>query len=363
MVTGSAERRTVITLTAPAGGRIVASTGADVITGTASADWLYANGGNDAVLAGAGDDWVYLGAGNSTVDAGDGADWIELAAPVWAGVTATLHAAETLIGSAGADWVNLGDAGNTIILAAVETLVSGANADRITLGARGNTTILAGIETLIGGTGQDRITLGNRGNTMVASGIETLIGGSAVDRVEIQTDGGAMSWLYIEGGRAADVITLAPGAGLDTIAYTSFDDGAGPGAADGCDVIVNFQADSDRIAFGGQLRAALDRDANGAITTVVRGTNGVNAGTDECVSLSARLSSLDDAGFASLRAALGTVATAGTARSFAVLATTASDSGLYVVSDDGNGTVDPSEIRMLARFNGAVLTPASVFPW
>lgn len=56
-----------------------------------------------------------------------------------------------------------------------------------------------------------------------------------------------------------------------------------------------------------------------------------------------------------LRSALGSVGGGGAA-SVLVLADNGSGTGLYLVTDDGDGAVAAGEVRLLAIFDGALLT-------
>lgn len=390
--------------------------GVDYIDGGSGADWAEVGGqggsttsvtGVETLIGGLSADWINLGSGGGklimaaveTLIGGAGADWIELGAR---GSTMIMAAVETLIGGAGADFIRLGDRGGTMIMAAVETLIGGRGDDRIALGARGGMLVLTAIETLIGGSGADYIRLGDRGNAMILTGIETLVGGSGsdlirlgdqgntfimaaietltggagVDRIALGDRGGALSvsgvealiggggadnvaisgggvWFHGRGG--ADRLTLVNGAYTDVVAFGATSDGAAVGASSGWDEIYNFNAGADYLQITDDLRALVDRDGDRTADSAVRGTNGVSLVRDEVIALSATVSSLADADFAAFRTALGSVATDGAARSALVVGADGANSALYLVSDNGDGAIGASEVRLLAHFNSAVI--------
>jgi len=235
----------------------------------------------------------------------------------------------------------------------IETLVGGGGIDEIQLGGFSNTIVLAGIETLRGGWGSDRIQLGNRGNTMAVSGIETLTGGIGIDDITVAQGTSSFASMTFEGSLGADRITLMQQAGYDTIAFSSENDGTRPGVASGFDQVTNFTG-SDRVAITSSLRSAIDRNGNGFFSTATRAMGTVNASTDELVSLSTTVSNLADDGFASFRAALGTVG-GQVASKLLVVGSDGSSSGLYLVSDNGDGSIAAGEVSLLAKFNSATL--------
>jgi len=319
-----------------------------VLVGGAANDWVnLGDTGNsvsvsvvETLVGGAGADWVNLSSPSNslilaaveTLVGGAGQDWINLGNR---GNTMILAAVETLVGGAGQDWINLGNRGNTMVLAAVETLVGGASGDEISLGNRGNTMVLTAVETLLGGTGQDFVLLGNRGNTMLVSGVDILVGGVNSDDITVSS-----GRVQFDGRGGADRLELQDGANNDLILYNAADEGAAAGQATGFDVIANFQSGTDTVGLIGALRGQLDDNGDGVLTGA------------EVRSVGGAIGPLNDDGFASLRAALGTVTAGDTVLA---LASDGYNSGLYVVQDTGDGVIAANEVRMLARFDGAVL--------
>lgn len=366
-------------------------------------------GGGDVIDGGAGNDWVTLEdrggtvtlAGVETLIGGLGGDFVILSG---GGNTITLAAVETLIGGAGGDRVTLGDRGATMILAAIETLIGGAGLDRVSLGARGGTITVSGVETLSGGTGLDRVLLGAAGVTMVVTGVETITGGAATDSVTLAEAGGitlggveivigsgggdsvrfddaggtAAVWaietltggsgveslsigtgaVRFQGNGGADLLTLPSGA-ADQIAFASMADGSGPGTGSGYDRVFGF-ASGDTITLSGTLGDSVDRDGNGSLTVATRGTNGADATTDEVVLLSGYVQQLADPDFTWFRGGLGTVAGTSPCHSLLVLATDSLDTGVYVVSDTGDGVIASGEVRLLAVLHGTLPGMAAV---
>lgn len=382
----------------------------NVLNGGAGNDTINGGGGNDTISGGAGNDWGNLGAGTAAISGmetligGGGADWVNLTD---SSNTVTLTAVETLVGGSGGDWINLGNRGNTMILASIETLVGGANADVITLGNRGGVMVVAAVETLAGGTGNDWVYLGNRGNTMNVSSIETLVGGANTDLIALSSRGNTMILTAIEtltGGSGADVVALGnrgntmnvsgietltggisidritvssgaiafqgnggadavalvSGNGADTLTFATSGDGGAAGTASGWDEVYNFQTGTDRIFIAGSLRSLIDQNGDGILAATSGGASGANLAVDDLIGLTTTVSSLADSDFTSFRTALGSLTTDGAARSALVLAHDNSSSGLYLVSDTGNGLIAGGEVRLLARFNSSLLATGDV---
>jgi len=346
------------------GGSTVTVQSVAVVVGSASNDRVnLGDAGNsltisvvETLVGGAGQDWVNLSdAGNSlilaaieTLVGGAGQDWVSLGNR---GNTMILAAVETLVGGSGGDWITLGNRGNTMVLAAIETLVGGTSGDEITLGNRGNTLILAAIETLIGGTGQDFVMLGNRGNTMLVSGVDIIVGGTNSDDVTVSS-----GHIQFDGRGGADRVLLQAGANNDLILFGSADDGSAAGQGFGFDQVVEFQSGIDQVVVLGSLRGLVDRNGNGALESANRAGGTVDLRTDELVRLATPVASLNDEGFAALRTALGSVATSGTAASALILANDGTNSGLYLISDNGDGQIAAGEVRMLSRFDYSMLS-------
>ncbi|MCW2249474.1 Ca2+-binding RTX toxin-like protein [Azospirillum fermentarium] len=297
------------------------------------------------------------------------------------GATITASRLETLIGGSGTDRVNLGNLGSTTVVSGMEIIIGSLNTDVITLSDAGNTFIASRLETLIGGSGTDRVNLGNLGSTTVLFGIEDIVGslntdlitlGAAVQGLRIQgvetlsgsfgddgvtvALGGGMTF---QGGAGADALTLTTAAAMDVVEFSSAADGAGAGASIGFDQIFNFQSGTDVVGISGSLRSSLDRDGNGTLTAVARGTNGIVSGRDELVVLNGSLSSLADTELATVRAAVGTV-TGGVAAPFLLIGNDTVSTGLYLVSDGGDGSIGAADIRLLATFSGSLLSASDI---
>lgn len=368
--------------------------GLETLIGGSGVDVIYlGNGGNTMILAaletligGEGTDLIRLGdrggtlavSALETVLGGSGGDYLRLDD---AGGTLSLSGVETLVGGAGSETIALGGSGNTLVMVAIDTLLGGTGGDFLRLGDRGNTLFLSGVETLVGGSGLDRVQLGNTRNMLVMAAVDTLLGGTGPDFIRLGDRSGTVVLGGVEtviGGSGADVVTLLDGPvwfqgreGGDTlvltspvadmVAYGSVSDGGAAGTIAGADTVSGFTAGSDRIAILSSLREAVDRDGNGILAAARRAAGGASLLTDELIVLTGtEVVMLDEDGFASFRAALGTVATDGTARNALVLTTAGSGSGLYFVSDDGDGRIAAAEVRLLARFSGTALAATDV---
>ena len=299
------------------------------------------------------------------------------------GTTVIASRLETLIGSVGTmDRVNLGNLGSTTVVSGMEIIIGSLNTDVVTLSDPDTTVIASRLETLIGSVGtMDRVNLGNLGSTTVVSGIEEIVGslntdlitlGASVSGLRIQgvetltgsfgddgvtvTSGGGM---VFTGGSGADTLILTAAAATDTVMFSSVTDGAAAGASSGFDQILGFQSGTDVVGIGGSLRSLLDRDGNGTLTAVARGANAIVAGSDELVVLNGTVPSLADTGLAAVRAAIGTVSGVGAAP-FLLIGQDVTSTGLYLVSDGGDGSVTPADIRLLATFSDSLLTASDI---
>ncbi|MBF0305021.1 MAG: hypothetical protein HQL41_05175 [Alphaproteobacteria bacterium] len=198
------------------GGQVLSISGIETMIGGGGADNLtLASAATitlasiETLLGSTGGDWLNLGAGGNTMSVGAveiiiggvGADDVSMSQ---AGMI-TLAALETLTGSSGADWLTLGNRGNTMWIGAVETIIGGVGLDAVSLSQAG-TIILAALETLTGSSGADFVTLGNRGNTIRVEGLETVIGGAAADHLTL----GSAATITI-----AAIESLTGGSGLD----------------------------------------------------------------------------------------------------------------------------------------------------
>ena len=399
----------------------IGGSGHDAIHGNSSAntliggggdDTIYTEGGDDTVIGGSGGDTVHMGASGGVltlteveaVVGGAGYDHLNFTSQgtttVLSGVEVALGGVntdvitlsgagstligvrlETLIGSSGTDQFVMGHLGSTTVLSGMEVALGGVNTDVITLSDPGSTLIGVRLETLIGSAGIDRFLMGHLGSTTVLSGIEEVFGGLNTDVIALGTaapglriqgietlsgsvgndgvtvaDGGGLTFV---GGLGADSLILTAAAAVDVVGFTDVGDGGAAGAGGGFDTVSGFQADLDRVSIGGALRSLMDGNGDGVLATAVRDTNAAMAGRDELVVLSRTLTSLADNDLAAVRAGLGTVG-GGVAASFLVMGTDGNATGLYAVSENGDGTVAASEIRLLCRFDSSLLTGSNV---
>ncbi|WP_230534435.1 Ig-like domain-containing protein [Microvirga roseola] len=201
----------------------------------------------------------------------------------------TITRIETLTGSAGGDFVALGNAGGSLtVTGGVESLLGGTGIDNITLGHGDDVLLTVSIESLDAGAGNDQITLGNRGTTVTFQNAETIIGGVGIDNITVTA--GATS---LNGGGGDDILictsandTINGGAGIDRLTGgggqdlfigTSFDFSG--------DTITDFSiGDVITVTDGveGQMAASL---AGSTLTIDPDGTGGT--GTSVTMNLSA----------------------------------------------------------------------------
>ncbi len=344
-------------------GNTITAGAVDVLFGGDGGDWVnLADGGQaitmvgvETLIGGGGTDRVRLGdRGNTTIlaaievlDGGDGGDFIRLGDR---GSTMTIDRIDTLVGGASLDAITLsGPASLTI--AAVEAVTGSSGSDSLRLGDRGNTLLLSGIETLTAGDGADSVALRDAGETFVFSGVETMTGGAGTDNLRLGDTGNAVTLVGVEIiglGEGTDAVTLV-GGDTTIVALASADGGSAAGSASGADSLSGFETGRDSIALTGSLRSMVDTAGNG-ITVSVRSGGEVRA-SDDVVLLSPTVSALTDTDFGAFRTALGTVESGATA---VVAARTASATGLYVIADDGDGTIAASEVRLLMTVDSLV---------
>jgi hypothetical protein len=272
----------------------------------------------------------------------------------WGSTSTTLAAgATTATGGTGFDVVTLNSAGNTITVSAVEYLIGGAGTDVVTLADSGNTLAARGLETLIGGVGTDVVLLSGFGNTIAVSGVETLIGCGGADIVTITS--GTVNFVASGG----DVLTLAASNGADQVVlqeanYRPYND------SDGYAQVTNFQAGTDTLVVSGALRNRVDDNSDGVIASGSRATGAVDLSTDEIVQLTTSVSSLTDTDYASVRAAIGTIANSSKGADALILANDGTNTGVYLVVDsNGDGAVAANEIRLLSVLKSTTGVTAS----
>ena len=184
-------------------------TGNDTIEGGADGDFLYGRDGHDSIDGGAGADFIEGGAGNDTIDGGAGEN--------------------ILAGGAGNDTIDGGEDGDVIFGgdrdASGNPIDVGSGNDTI-YGRGGDDTIYAGdgTDTIDGGAGVDGID-GGAGN-------DTIDGGADDDSI----DAGAGNDT-ITGGQGAD--KLLGGAGSDVFTYVNAAESTSDVAA--MDTILDFE--------------------------------------------------------------------------------------------------------------------------
>jgi Ca2+-binding RTX toxin-like protein len=124
--------------------RVIATVGADSLTGSANADWLDGNAGSDSLSGAAGDDHLYGQSGEDTLLGGDGADVLEGGADN-----------DSLDGGAGADALYAQAGNDTLVYDALDGLVDGGEgldtlfiSDAAVDLVRGSHPVIQGIEVL-----------------------------------------------------------------------------------------------------------------------------------------------------------------------------------------------------------------------
>lgn len=347
-------------------GGTVTVTAVETVTGSKNADQVKLDGtltvaGVETISGGAGTDFVTLGSSGASsgsrgakaattqtvtvvsVDILLGSSGNDVVSLGSAG-TVTMAAVETLIGSTGSDFLMLGNRGNTTSLGAVEILLGGTGKDRVSMTAAGTLT-MAAVETLTGSNGADSVLLGNRGNTVTIANVESIAGGTGIDSVTVSSGG-----VRFEGGAGADTISLASGG--DKIVFSSGSDGGVGG-----DTVKSFATNADDVVIANSLATAVDDDGNGVLAAATRAGGTVDLSTDEAVALSTKVTSLTDDGFASFRSALGNVTGSGDCL---VLANDGTSTGLYLIEENGDGTVSAGEVTLLAVFKSAKLTTSDL---
>ena len=317
----------------------------------------------ETVAGGVNSDFITLGdSGNAvTVTAveivlgGAGSDVVALGDS--AGSTVTLAAVETVIGWTGSDQLHLGNRGVTLTIGNIENVVGGTGQDFVTLGYSTTSLYLSGVEILLGNTGSDLVMLGGGGNTVIAAEVETIVGGAGNDALILGNRGVTLTVFAVEsvtGGSGADSITLFGTGSATSIGFTAL-------SVSGTDQIVGFEASTDHIAITGTLLSAVDKSGNGQLGVTQRASGAVVGGSDEMVVLTTQVSGslTADTSFTAFRSALGAVTSGSTATTL-VLANNGSDTGLYAVTDNGDGIIAAAEVTLLGVFSGAVLGAAAM---
>jgi Ca2+-binding RTX toxin-like protein len=224
---------------AASGGTGHFSDNADIVTGNAGSDWLYASGGADIVVGGAGNDYIDGGSGLDVIN-GDAGD-------------------DTLMGGAGADVIDGGAGTDTASYAGASAGVGVDLGQGIGTAGEAAGDSLASIEIVVGS---------NQADTLVgAASADTLIGAGGADT--------------IQGAAGADVLT--GGAGADTFVFSDVDSDVDTTATAATDTITDFEtadlldfdaagAEANYVEAGeaaanlGALLSAADAALNGTVT-------------------------------------------------------------------------------------------------
>ncbi|MEZ0213368.1 MAG: M10 family metallopeptidase C-terminal domain-containing protein, partial [Xanthobacteraceae bacterium] len=202
--------------TAPASTASIGTTGDDVFTGDAGANFLYGRTGNDQLSGGDGKDILYGSSGDDLLDGGAGAD--------------------KMVGGSGNDIYVVDNASDSVKELADEGIDLVKSSLNYTLGANVENLTLTGTAALSGtGNALDNVMIGNDGaNKIVAStGNDTLLGGAGSDQL-YGNDGDDI----LDGGLGAD--TLSGGNGADTYVFSSVAEANG-------DVVSNFVIGEDKF--------------------------------------------------------------------------------------------------------------------
>lgn len=272
----------------------------NVITGSASADVIYALAGNDTVLAGGGNDIIYGAEGADSIDAGAGNDTLEGGADI-----------DSLTGGSGNDTyyvtgVYNDDLGYSIFDKVLEDSVAGSGTDTVITGADGYTLAknvenlvwtaggvahgnvlnnlitasnsadiiegLAGNDTVLAGGGNDLIAAGHGDDSVEGGdgndtiwGDSNLLGSAGLTGNDFLRGGAGHD--YIEGGLGAD--TLYGDAGNDTL-----------NGSDGHDSMVG--GDGNDTYYVASYSAGDGEDRPLTENRVIE-TNSINSGIDTVI--------------------------------------------------------------------------------
>lgn len=195
------------------------------INDTAGGDLISGGLNDDRIIADRGNDRIWGGSGNDYVFAGQGND--------------------TISGGMGNDILRSGN-GNDIVYGG------------------------GGDDFIVGGAGEDMVEGGSGNDSLEGSaGHDTLLGGDGDDSL----DGGHRND-FLDGGHGRDVLT--GGLGGDTFHFEDFDFGF--------DVVTDFEAQRDKISFGGLVidledLILVDYLFEGSVSTLIR-FNGLNGDFD-----------------------------------------------------------------------------------
>jgi 2',3'-cyclic-nucleotide 2'-phosphodiesterase (5'-nucleotidase family)/DNA-binding beta-propeller fold protein YncE len=249
--------------------RVIGSSRADIIEGTAGRDIITGGGNNDRAFGaagadsldgGAGNDSLSGGAGNDTLDGGVGNDSLEGNAGNdvlrGGGFNDTLNGgegADTLIGGAQNDTYMVDDADDVVVEAAGEGIDRIRTAlDNLVLAAHVEELALEGPARNATGNAASNLMLGNQFDNILLGlgGNDTLSGSGGNDSL-----GGGFGNDSLAGGAGADTLlggeggdTLTGGAGNDSFVFTARTD-SHPVIVTKRDVITDFVVGQDRIVL------------------------------------------------------------------------------------------------------------------
>ncbi|BAI89850.1 calcium-binding protein [Arthrospira platensis NCB002] len=221
--------------------------GDDVLVGSSAPDLLYGGAGNDSLFGDSGNDTLVGGSGADTLSGGDGDDVVYGGSGpdlLYGGAGNDCLFGETgddtLVGGSGADTLKGGGGNDLLYGGSGPDLLYGGQGDDSLFGEAGDDTLFgdSGNDTLVGGSGED-VLYGGLGNDLLygGSGNDIIYGGQGDDFL-LGDDGDDTLF----GGAGND--TLFGGAGNDVFAYISRSQ-----ITTGTDLIVDFEAGSDRILF------------------------------------------------------------------------------------------------------------------
>jgi serralysin len=204
---------------------VYAAGGNDTITGSGSADFLWAGSGNDSINGETGDDVIIADVGTDTVNGGDGSDGIYA------------DASDLVNGGNGFDAIYITGTATGLSInlatASIEFVADFAGGSDTLDGSSGSANLeiyaAAGNGSISGGTGNDYL-WGQAGNDTItgSTGNDVLVGGSGADRL---TGGAGIDALYGNGGGGGD-------GAIDTFVFTS---------NWGTDFVFDFERGTDKL--------------------------------------------------------------------------------------------------------------------
>ncbi|MEP2978302.1 MAG: calcium-binding protein [Lentilitoribacter sp.] len=200
---------------------ILADAGDDVIRTGAGDDVIFAGSGNDRIVAGEGDNIIFGEDGTDRIVTGSGSDYVDGGAGD--DVLYSQAGNDEVWGGSGNDRINSGAGDDLVLGQDGADIIRGGVGDDIVFGGDDNDRLFGdqGDDVISGGAGDDRI-YGGVGN-------DTLIAGAGND--------------IMVGGNGADTFIIADN-------------------KNGTDVITDFNAEVDKIVFGGAFEARSIEDVD-----------------------------------------------------------------------------------------------------